>query len=93
MVWVDDALAATELEHLARTLGIEIRREPLPVRSGLCQVRGQWTLFLDSTLSAAEQVEVLVEALSRFDLSGVYLRPAIRQMLEGEDGADSTSDA
>lgn len=88
---MDDALASAELEQLARRLGVEVRREALPVPGGLCQLRGRWTLFLDTALSVAEQVEVLVGALRRFDLSQVYVRPALRQLLEAGEVADGAS--
>ena len=85
---MDDVLALAELERLARTAGIEVRREALPVAGGLCRLRGKWTLLLDSTLSVGDQMELLVEALRQFDLTGVYVRPAVRQLLEPEGPAD-----
>jgi len=86
---MDDALALAELERLARTAGVEVRRETLPVAGGLCRLRGKWTLLLDSASSVEEQTELLVEALRGFDLTGVYVRPAIRQLLEPEGSGDA----
>ncbi len=88
---MDDALTLAELERLARTTGIDVRREALPVAGGLCRVRGKWTLLLDGALSVDEQIELLVEALQGFDLTGVYVRPAVRQLLEPEGADDAAS--
>jgi len=85
---MDEGLALVELERLAERLGIEVRREQLPGRGGLCQIRGKRILFLASSLSVAEQVEVMAGALSEVDLTQVYLRPALRQLLGAEDADD-----
>lgn len=86
---MESAAALSELERLAERLGIEVRREPLPVPGGLCRVGGRQALFVDSALGPAEQVQVMVEALRGTDLSRVYVRPALRQLLEVEGGADA----
>ena len=86
---MDDALALSELEQLTEKLGIEIRRESLPGAGGLCQVRGKWILFLSDALSAAEQVVVIAEAIRGIDLSSVYVRPALRQLLDVGEGGDA----
>ena len=89
---MDDALALAELERLARTTGIDVRREAMPVAGGLCRPRGNGTLFLDSALIVDDQIELLVEALRGFDLTGVYVRPALRQLLEPERAGDADSE-
>ena len=89
---MDEALTLAELERLARTARVDVRREALPVAGGLCRVRGRWTLLLDSTLSVDEQIDLLVEALRGFDLTGVYVRPAVRQLLEPEGAGDAASE-
>ena len=86
---MDESLALVELERLLAKLAVEVRREALPGSGGLCRLRGKWVLFLGSSWSVAEQVEVMAGALRGFDLSGLYLRPALRQLVGAEDGADS----
>ena len=82
---MDSALALTELEQLVERMDIEVRRESLPGPGGLCQVRGKRVLFLNSEFSVADQVGVIAEALRGLDLSHLYVRPALRQLLgEGE---------
>lgn len=89
---MEPAVALSELERLAERLGIEVRREAMPVAGGLCRVRGRWVLYVNSTLSTAERVEVMVEALRGLDLSGVYVRPALRQLLEPSEDAEPPSE-
>ena len=86
---MDDALALSELEELVAKLGIEVRQEDLPGAGGLCQVRGKWILFVSSGLSVSEQVDVIARALGGMDLSSVYVRPALRQLLGAGEGGDS----
>jgi hypothetical protein len=77
-----------ELKTLAERLGVKVREENLlreagyHTRSGMCRVKGEDVLFVDRTLSAGDRVEVLVEELSRRDLQGIYVSPALRRLLE-----------
>jgi hypothetical protein len=47
----------------AQRLGFRIRQEWLGGMGGACVLRGQKWLFLDETLSPAEQLDVVLEAL------------------------------
>ena len=76
-----------ELENLAGHLGVSIRQETLsdlePVaRSGLCKVKGRYYYIMDSSTTLDEKIRLLTECLSQMDLEGVYLLPAIRNVLE-----------
>lgn len=78
------------LEELSRRLGIVVRCEALAGeeiagRGGLCRVKGQPVIFLPSSASNREKIRILVESLKRFDLDGLYVRPAIRELLEGPE--------
>jgi len=86
---IDAEMAVAELEELLEKLGIELRREPLPGPGGLCEVRGKRLLLLSQVLPAAAQVEVIAEALRGLDFSGVYLKPALRELLGADDYVDS----
>jgi hypothetical protein len=73
------------LEALAARLGIPVRYESIdrtlsPGRpaGGLCRLRGQPMILLDSNLQARDRVAVLAHALASFDLDGVYLPPLVR---------------
>jgi len=84
-----------QLENLAQQLGIFIRYEDLsdsdaPARSGLCMVRGRHLYIMDSATTLSERIRLLSSCLSQMDLEGRYVLPAIRKVLEGGQGEDSS---
>jgi hypothetical protein len=77
-----------ELESIAARLGIAVRAEPfgsglLQGRGGLCWVRGQPLIVMDASLAMVDRIALLAEALARFELDGVYVAPAVRDLIEG----------
>ena len=79
---------ADELAEAAKRVGLEVRREKIlrevgyRARGGACRFRDKNLIILDREMPAAEQVEVLAEALRDRDLEAVYLSPAARRMVE-----------
>ncbi len=85
---MDDKAILVHLEALAHRLGIQLRYEYLESETsfpsgGLCRVKDKQIIIINSAASPAEKVQTLVKVLRRFDLGGIYLRPAIRDLLEG----------
>jgi hypothetical protein len=79
---------AAALEALAARLGIPVRHEAMArgvprgrSRGGLCRLRGQPLILVDGSLGAPERVAILAEALSNFDLDGIYLPPEVRAII------------
>lgn len=77
------------LEQLAEKLGISIRYDDLfdqevPARSGLCTVKGRNLYIMDRSKSTSEKIRLLSQCLCRMDLEGIYVLPAIRELL-GEE--------
>jgi len=77
---------------LARGFGIEIRYEPIAIEEeainvvgGLCKLRGEKLLIINSKAMAKDKIKIFVRALSNFDLDQIYIRPAIRALLDGSD--------
>jgi len=84
-----------ELLELARRLEIKVRRERLgdedvPVLSGLAWVDNCPVLFLDSRISPAEAVEVMVRELADFSLEDIYIKPGIRALFDPVQEDDAT---
>jgi hypothetical protein len=84
-----------ELEQIAAQLGVAIRREEIEPgktsrrpRGGLCRVRGQRVILLDSKLTDTEQVVILAHALAILNLEGVTLKPAVLAALRAHGHAD-----
>ncbi|MBW2028275.1 MAG: hypothetical protein JRH06_09335 [Deltaproteobacteria bacterium] len=76
-----------QLEELARSLNIVIRYENLKkegpfTKGGLCKLKGEYLLIVDSKAPTSDQIQTLAESLVRFDLSKVYLKPGLREFLE-----------
>lgn len=88
-----------ELKMLAERLGVKVREENLlreagyHTRSGMCRVKGEDVLFVDRTLPPGDRVEVLVEELSRRDLQGIYVSPALRRLLESRGAGEQAQEA
>ena len=83
-----DELLLSQLEALVYKLGIAIRydkvtRDDSSDRRGLCRIRGDYVLFLDSQATTKEKIRVTIEALKQFDLGDIYLNPVIWDLLEG----------
>jgi hypothetical protein len=77
-----DELILHQLEELTEKLGISLRREKVPSGpGGLCRVRDHFVLIVDSQAPLPEQIRVITESLQRFDLSDVYVRPGLRELL------------
>jgi len=78
-----------QLEELAKGFGIGIRYEPIDfeeetinVVGGLCKLRGEKLLIINSKSPARDKIQAFIRALSNFDLDQIYIRPAIRELIE-----------
>ncbi len=84
---MDENTLLAQLEELAHSLGIEVRFEPIKKAGsfspgGLCQLKGKYLVILNSAAAKEDKIETLVKAVTRFDLSQVYLRPGLRELLD-----------
>jgi hypothetical protein len=83
---MDDYTALSQLEGLADKLGIPIRYEKiedeLTGTGGLCRIEGNYILIIHSKADVKEKIQIMIEALGRFDLNDIYVRPALRELLE-----------
>jgi len=74
-------------EEAARSLGIEVRYEPFKGETslsagGLCKLKGNYLLIVNNRATVGERISAIASAVNRFDLSGTYLRPELREFLE-----------
>jgi hypothetical protein len=84
---MDDHTALSQLEGLAYVLGIPVRYEKIAEEDavnagGLCRLRGECVIIVNSSLSVKDKIQTIAKALKNFDLHDVYMRPAIRELLE-----------
>jgi hypothetical protein len=83
---LDERSLLGQLEELARGLGIEVRYELLKregafTQGGLCRLKGQYLLLVNSKASNRDKIETLALAVSRFDLTQVFMKPGLRDFL------------
>jgi len=76
-----------QLEEVARSLGIQVRyemikREGTFYPGGLCRLKGEYVVIVNSKAAVEDKAQTLAKALNRFDLSQVYLRPGLRDYLD-----------
>jgi len=82
-----DMDANAQLERVieaAEQLGLAVRYEPLGGDGGgLCRIRGQNVLFVDTLADAPTRLERSLEALARVPgIEDHYLRPDLRERIE-----------
>jgi len=76
-----------QLEELAQSLAIQIRYEPIKKEGtfspgGLCRLKGENLLIINSKATTKDKIQALAKAVNRFDLSQVYVRPGLREFLD-----------
>jgi hypothetical protein len=87
---MNEAVLLNQLEELAEKLGILVRDENINSEEssstgGLCRVEGKYVVILNSKVTIKEKIQVMIKALRQFDLSDIYIKPVIRELLEGYD--------
>ena len=84
---INDEFILLQLEELAEKLGVLVRDENINIddvssTGGLCIVEGQHILILNSKTTLQEKIQVAIKALRQFDISEIYVKPGIRELLE-----------
>ena len=72
----------SQLLNLAEQLGAEIREEKGDFNGGWCIVDGEQYLFLNRKHDTPQKISVLAKAIAEQPLEGIFILPAIRQILE-----------
>jgi hypothetical protein len=85
---MNDEIILSYLEELADKLEILVRDENINIEEssssgGLCRVEGQYVIILNSKATVKEKIQVMIEALQQFDLTDIYVKPVIRELLDG----------
>ncbi|HYA92952.1 MAG TPA: hypothetical protein VEK32_15810 [Thermodesulfobacteriota bacterium] len=86
---MDEGTIIEQLEELIRSFGIQIRHEAIKqdedsvnVPGGLCLLRGEYVLIINSKATKTNRINTLATALKHFDLDQIYLLPALRELLD-----------
>ena len=70
------------LRDVAEKAKLEVRRESGGMPTGVCVLKGRVLAVIPQGTPAAEECLHLADALRRLDLSGVFVPPAVRDVLE-----------
>jgi len=86
---MDENTIIEHLEELIKSFGIQIRGEAIKqdedlvkVAGGLCLLRGEYVLIINSRATTMDRIRTLATALKHFDLDQIYLRPVLRELLD-----------
>ncbi len=96
---MDEGTIIDYLEELAERFGIQIRYEAIKqdedsinVVGGLCLLKGEYVLILNSKATVKDRIKTLAMAVKHFDLDQIYIRPVLRELLDRipvfEDGLE-----
>ena len=85
---MDENALLDQLEELAQSLQIDVRYEPIKKEGsffpgGLCKIKNEHVLFINPKATQEDKIQIFVNAVRRFDLSQVYLKPGLRDLIEG----------
>ncbi len=75
-----------DLEDVAARLGFSVVLDTGPFKGGACVLDGNEMIILNSSAPLEQRMQHLAEALGRRDLSRIYLKPAIRSILDQYQG-------
>lgn len=71
-----------EALQLAAAQGLKIRQEWLGGGGGVCEIKGQRWVFVDLSLTAAEQLQQVLEGIQLLAIpSQIAFSPQLRQLL------------
>ena len=76
-----------ELIDLAEKLQITVseqnlRKTGVKAKSGLCKVKGKYLFIMDKHKSIHKKIDLLSENLSSVPHENIYIKPAIRELIE-----------
>jgi hypothetical protein len=76
---------AQTLERCGVTVELrDLADDDISIKSGLCEIDGRKTLIVDERLGEKERVAEALKALASQDLAGIFVPPAIRNLLNDE---------
>jgi len=71
-----------ELESVCARLNIQLRYEKTSARGGLCKVDDKYLIIVDKKSKEDYKAMVIAKALKQFDLSGIHLKPSVREFID-----------
>ncbi|MDH7514480.1 MAG: hypothetical protein QHI48_01205 [Bacteroidota bacterium] len=75
-----------ELRRICEQVGYTLRFERGDFVGGACILHKERVLVVNTRSSIERKIAVIVRALAEIGVEGVYLKPAIRELIEAELG-------
>ena len=72
------------LIDISEVLGVKIIQEKGNFEGGFCLLEEEQIIVINKLKPIEQRVRALVQAFSQLDTSPIYLKPAIREMIEAE---------
>jgi hypothetical protein len=86
---VDESTIIDQLEELIERFGVQIRHEAIKqdedsakVVGGLCVLRGEYVLIINSKATIRDKMYTLGMVLKQFNHDQIYMRPVLRELLD-----------
>ena len=86
---MDENTILDQLEELIEKFGVQIRHDTIKqdensvnVVGGLCLLKGEYVLILNSKATIRDKIWTLGMALKQLDYDQIYIRPVLRELLD-----------
>ena len=76
-----------EFEQIAEELGISILQETGDFIGGYCILEEKRIIIVNKLKPIEQRIQALAKAFARLDTSNIYLKPAIRKIIESADNS------
>ena len=80
-----------EFEQIAEELGIRILKEKGNFIGGYCLLEEKGVIVVNKLKPIEQRIRSLAQAFARLDTSQIYLKPAIREIIESKDNSPQLS--
>lgn len=74
----------TELEELARQVGVQLRFEKGDFEGGYCVLKANKVLVINKRLHDARKASSLAQALYEYGIDTIFVKPSLREYIEDE---------
>ncbi len=78
------AIVYQEFEKLAESLEIKIIQEKGNFNGGYCLLEKEKIIVINKLKPLEQRIRALAQAFSKLDISNIYLKPAIRDIIASE---------
>ncbi len=82
----------SELNKIADKLNITVmeksfRNTEIPVKSGLCKVKGEWRFIMDKKNSIGRKNKILAKCLAEFSVHNLEINPGVKKFILKNSGS------